>query len=78
MRIKPVNHYTRVLLAVYHEPATGAELTHRIGIKAGDLSTLLQRGRQKGLIRCDGRHPVVWHIVPGVFEAYMMEKGAIQ
>ena len=78
MRIKPVNHYTRVLLAVYHEPATGAELARRIGINAGDLSTRLQRARQKGLIRCEGRHPAVWHIVPGAFEAYMMEKGAIQ
>lgn len=73
-----MTRYNRVLLAVYHEPITGVQITRKTGIESGDVYAALQRARQRGLIRCDGRHPVVWHIVPGVFEAYMMEKGAIQ
>lgn len=77
MRIKPVTRYTRMLLAIYHQPDTASGLCKRLNVDAGDLSVLLQRARVCGAISDSGGYPAVWSPVTGVFDTTMRDQGAI-
>lgn len=74
--ILPVRNFHRVLMVIYHEPATAALIRDKTGIPPGDINKFLHRAKHMGLIQPRGLFPQIWDIAPGKFEAFMIERGA--